>query len=165
MESRTLSENAFEEFNSENRAGEMLKNIHPLIDSQLFAVLADMGHGDELAIVDANFPAVTMGKRVVRISASAVTTLDAVLSLLPLDDFVEAPATVMQVVGAPDEIPETVRDFQRSVDRAEGRAITVAPIDRFSFYERTKSAFAVVATGETRLYGCILLKKGVIRPE
>jgi len=143
----------------------MLKGIDPLLSAPLLAVLAEMGHGDELAIVDSNFPAVTMGKRVVLISASASTTLAAVLTLMPLDDFVEAPATVMEVVGAPDEIPVTVQEFQRCVNEAEGRKITMARIDRFSFYDRARSAFAVVATGETRLYGCTLLKKGVIRPK
>ena len=143
----------------------MLKSIDPLLNAKLLTVLAEMGHGDELAIVDANFPAVTMGKRVVHISSSAVAALDAVLTLLPLDDFVDAPAAVMAVVGDPEAIPETVREFQASVNRAEGQAIKMDRIDRFAFYERTKSAFAVVATGETRLYGCILLKKGVIRPK
>ena len=143
----------------------MLKKIHPLLSAQLLSILAEMGHGDELAIVDANFPAVTMGKRVVQMSASAAATLDAVLTLLPLDDFVEAPATVMAVVGDPDSVPEIVGEFQSSINNAEGREIKMDRIDRFSFYERAKSAFAVLATGETRLYGCILVKKGVIRPK
>lgn len=143
----------------------MLKGIDPLLSPQLLTILAEMGHGDELAIVDANFPAVTMGKRVVEISASASATLDAVLTVFPLDDFVEAPATVMEVAGNPDEIPETVREFQTSVNNAEGRKVKMDRIDRFSFYDRAKSAFAVVATGEARLYGCILIKKGVIRPK
>ncbi len=142
----------------------MLKKIDPLLSAQLLAILAEMGHGDELAIVDANFPAVTMGKRVVRISAPAVATLDSVLTLLPLDEFVESPATVMEVVGNPDAIPEIVREFQMSINKAEERTIKMDRIDRFAFYERTRSAFAVVATGETRLYGCILVKKGVIHP-
>ena len=143
----------------------MLKKIDPLLSAELLTVLAEMGHGDELAIVDANFPAVTMGKRVVRISASVVATLDAVLTLLPLDDFVDSPATVMGVIGDPDAVPEVVREFQISLNNAEERKIKMDRIDRFAFYERTRSAFAVVATGETRLYGCILIKKGVIRPK
>jgi L-fucose mutarotase len=143
----------------------MLKNIHPLLNANVLTILAEMGHGDELAIVDANFPAVTMGRRVTCVSASASATVDAVLTLLPLDDFVEAPATVMEVVGAPDEIPETVREFQISIDQAENKKVKMARIDRFAFYERAKSAFAILATGETRLYGCILIKKGVIRPK
>jgi L-fucose mutarotase len=143
----------------------MLKRIDPLLSAQLLTVLAEMGHGDELAIVDANFPAVSMGKRVVQISASAVATLDSVLTLLPLDDFVDAPATVMEVVGDPDAVPEVVREFQMSINNAEKRIVKMDRIDRFAFYERTRSAFAVVATGETRLYGCMLVKKGVIRPK
>ncbi len=143
----------------------MLKQIDPLLNGQLLSILAEMGHRDELAIVDANFPAATMGKRVVYLSASATATLNAVLTLLPLDDFVESPATVMQVVGNPDEVPETVKEFQASVNHAEKRTIKMDRIDRFSFYDRARSAFAIVATGEIRLYGCILIKKGVIRPE
>ena len=139
----------------------MLKQIDPLLNPQLLTILAEMGHGDELAIVDANFPAATMGKRVVYVGASAPSTLDAILTLLPLDDFVEAPAAVMH---DPQRIPDTVKDFQASVNKAEGRTIPLDHIDRFSFYERAQAAFAVVATAETRLYGCILLKKGVIRP-
>jgi len=142
----------------------VLKLISPILNPQLLSIIAEMGHGDELAIVDANFPATTMGKRVVYVSASATSTLDAVLSLLPLDDFVEAPATVMQVVGDPDAIPETVQEFQASLNRAEERAIEMDRVDRFSFYDRSRNAFAVVATGETRLYGCILIRKGVIHP-
>jgi L-fucose mutarotase len=143
----------------------MLKGIDPLLSAQLLTILAEMGHGDELAIVDANFPAASMGKRVVQISTSAAATLDAVLTLLPLDDFVDAPATVMAVVGDPDAVPETVREFQTSLNNAEGRKIKVDRVDRFSFYERVRSAFAVVATIEARLYGNILLKKGVVRAQ
>jgi L-fucose mutarotase len=141
----------------------MLKTIHPLLSPELLTVLAQMGHGDELVIVDANFPAVSMARRLVRMSAPATPVLEAILTLLPLDDFVEAPAAVMQVVGAPDEIPETVREFQLAIDKAEAKPVKVARIDRFAFYDRAKAAFAVVATGETRLYGNVLVKKGVIR--
>lgn len=143
----------------------MLKNIDPLLNAEILTILAEMGHGDELAIVDANFPAVTMGKRVARVSANSPATLDAVLTLLPLDDFVDTPATVMEVVGAPDETPDTVKEFQLCVDRAESRKVKLARIERFAFYERARSAFAVIATGESRLYGCILVRKGVIRPK
>jgi L-fucose mutarotase len=142
----------------------MLKTIHPLLNPDLLTVLAEMGHGDELAIVDANFPAVTMARRLVRISGTTTHVLEAALTLLPLDDFVEAPVTVMQVVGAPDEIPETVREYQLVANAAEGKPVKVERIDRFAFYERSKAAFAVVASGETRLYGNVLVKKGVIRP-
>jgi len=143
----------------------MLKTIHPLLSADLLTVLAEMGHGDELAIVDANFPAVTMARRLVRVSGPATPVLEAVLTLLPLDDFVDSPVAVMKVVGAPEEIPETVREFQAAINKAEGKPVKVERIDRFAFYDRAKAAFAVVATGETRLYGCVLVKKGVIRPQ
>jgi L-fucose mutarotase len=143
----------------------LLKTIHPLLNPDLLTVLAEMGHGDELAIVDANFPAVTMARRLVRVSGTTTSVLEAVLTLLPLDDFEEAPVTVMQVVGAPDEIPETVREYQVVANAAEGKPVKVERIDRFAFYERSKAAFAVVASDETRLYGNVLVKKGVIRPQ
>jgi L-fucose mutarotase len=143
----------------------MLKTIDPLLSPELLSVLAEMGHGDDLAIVDANFPAVTMARRLVRVSAPATAVLEAVLTLLPLDDFVDEPVAVMRVVGAPDEIPATVREFQATVNKAESKTVKVVRIDRFAFYDRARTAFAVVATGETRLYGCVIVKKGVIRPQ
>jgi L-fucose mutarotase len=143
----------------------MLKTIHPLLSADLLTVLAEMGHGDDLAIVDANFPAATMARRLVRSSATTTEVLEAILTLLPLDDFVESPVTAMKVVGAPDEIPETVREYQAAVDTAEGKPIKVERIDRFAFYARSKAAFAVVATAEARLYGVVIIKKGVIRPK
>jgi len=134
------------------------------LNADLLCVLAQMGHGDDLAIVDANFPAATMAKHLVRSSSTSTPVLEAVLTLMPLDDFVEAPVAVMKVVGAPDEIPETVREYQTAVDKAEGRPIKMERLERFAFYERSKSAFAVVATTETRLYGVVIVKMGVIRP-
>lgn len=143
----------------------MLKGVDPLVSPELLSILAEMGHGDELAIVDANFPAVTMARRLVRINAPAPRVLEAVLRLIPLDDFVEAPVTVMEAVGAPDVIPEPVKEFHVAANAAEGRPVEVSRVERFAFYDRTKTAFAVVATGETRLYGCVLVRKGVIRPQ
>lgn len=142
----------------------MLKGIDPLLSPELLTVLAEMGHGDELAIVDANFPAVTMARRLVRVSSPAPGVLRAVLSLLPLDDFVDAPMTVMEVVGSPDEIPEPVRDFQAVANAVENKPVKMTRIDRFSFYDRARAAFAIVASGELKLYGCVLVKKGIIRP-
>jgi L-fucose mutarotase len=143
----------------------MLKGIDPLLSADLLHVLGAMGHGDELAVVDANFPAATMARRLVRLDGcDGSRALKAILTLLPLDDFVDAPATVMQVVGDPDSIPETVREFQEIANQAEKRDVKMARIDRFDFYARAREAFAVVATGETRLYGCVLIRKGVVRP-
>jgi L-fucose mutarotase len=144
----------------------MLKGIDPLLNAELLHILAGMGHGDELAVVDANFPAVTMARRLVRLDgATATRALQAVLSLMPLDDFVDAPVAAMQVVGDPNAIPEVVKEFHEVANKAEGKKVTMERIDRFAFYERVKAACAVVATGEQRLYGNVLVKKGVIRPD
>lgn len=143
----------------------MLKGIDPLVSPELLTVLAEMGHGDELAIVDANFPAVTMARRLVRINASAPRVLEAVLGLMPLDDFVDSPIAVMEVVNTPSEVPEPVREFRAVANAASGRVVNIDGIERFAFYDRARAAFAVVATGETRLYGCVLVKKGVVRPQ
>lgn len=143
----------------------MLKNVDPIMNPELLFALASMGHGDELAIVDANFPAANMAKRLVRLDGvGAPRALQAILTLLPLDDFVDSPVTVMEVVGDAEAIPEPVAEFTESVKAAEPRPVKIGRIDRFAFYERAKAAFVIVATGETRLYGCVLIKKGVIRP-
>lgn len=144
----------------------MLKGIDPLLGPDLLHILASMGHGDEIAIVDANFPAATTSRRLIRLGGiDAPRTLAAILSVLPLDTFVKSPVAVMQVVGAATRVPPPVREFQPIVDRAMGRRLRLAAIKRFAFYERARSAFAVVATGERRFYGNIILVKGVIGPE
>jgi L-fucose mutarotase len=144
----------------------MLKGLDPLLSADLLHVLRAMGHGDELVIVDANFPAASTGRRVVCMDGvSATRTLEAVLSVMPLDDFVDEPCARMQVVDDPDAVPEICREFQAIIDRAEGSRFQLGKIERFAFYERARHAFALVQTGETRLYGNVLLKMGVIRPE
>jgi L-fucose mutarotase len=143
----------------------MLKGLDPLLSADLLHVLRSMGHGDEVVIVDANFPAATMGRRVVRMDGvSATRALEAVLSVMPLDDFADAPCARMQVVDDPDAVPAICAEFQTIIDRAEGGRFRLATIERFAFYERARLAFALVQTGETRLYGNVLLKMGVIRP-
>jgi L-fucose mutarotase len=122
-----------------------------------------MGHGDEIAIVDANYPAASNSRRLVRLDAADVSqVLEAVLSVLPLDSFIPSPANGMQVVGKPDEIPPTIADFQTIVDRMAGFPVKIARIERFGFYDRAKTCFAIVATGDRRLYANIILTKGVI---
>ena len=143
------------------QGGQMLKSINPLLTGDLLAILSDMGHGDEIAIVDANFPADSMAQRLVQLPGiSATDTLEAVLSVLPLDDFVESPAAAMD---SPNERPEIYPEFEALLHKAEGRTISLEPLERFAFYERTKEAYAVIATGERRLYANIILKKGVLR--
>lgn len=144
----------------------MLKGIDPLLGPDLLHILASMGHGDELAIVDANFPAAAVARRLVRLDGvNTPRALEAVLTLLPLDTFVKTPVMVMQVVGNPKQVPPPVREFQPIVDRAFGRKLRLAALERFAFYERVRNAFAVVSTGERRFYGNIILIKGVIGPE
>lgn len=144
----------------------MLKGIDPMLTPELLQILAAMGHGDEIALVDANFPAAALARQLVRLPGiEAPRALAAVLSLLPLDDFVDHPVAVMQVVGDPDAVPPAVTEFLPLLAAAAGRPLPPARIDRFAFYERARAAFAVVATGERRLYGNILLTKGVIRAE
>ncbi|HLB79966.1 MAG TPA: RbsD/FucU domain-containing protein [Dongiaceae bacterium] len=141
----------------------MLKNLDPLLHADLLHVLAAMGHGDELALVDRNFPAAALARRLVRLDGVGIVRAgQAILSVFPLDAFVERPVLRMEVVGKPQEIPPVQREFQEAVDRAEGRPWPMGQVERFAFYERARAAFAVVATGEDRAYGCFLLKKGVI---
>ncbi len=141
----------------------MLKNLSSLHTPELLHTLASMGHGDDLAIVDAHFPAVSLAQRLVRLDGvDAASVLEACLRLIPLDTFVDEPALRMEVVQKPDEIPAVQQDFQKVIDREEGRHIPLGKLERHAFYERAKKAYAIVATGELRPYGCILIKKGVV---
>jgi len=140
----------------------MLKGLSPLLTPDLLHVLASMGHGDEIVLADANFPSATHARRLVPLAgAEAPQVLDAVLGVMPLDDFVEQPACTMQVVSDPSSVPEVVQAFNTTLQR-HGCSASM-PIERFAFYQRAAAAFAIVATGERRLYGNILLKKGVVR--
>jgi L-fucose mutarotase len=141
----------------------MLKNLSPLHTPELLHTLASMGHGDDLAIVDAHFPAVSMAQRLVRLDGiGAPAALEACLRLIPLDSFVDEPALRMEVVNDPNEIPDVQKDFQKIIDREEGKHVPLGRIERYGFYERAKKAYAIVATGEQRPYGCVLIKKGVV---
>jgi len=141
----------------------MLKNLSPLHTPELLHTLASMGHGDDIVIVDAHFPAVTMARRLVRLDGiNAPAALEACLQLIPLDSFVAEPALRMEVVDDPSEIPEVQKDFQKVIDREEGRHVPLGKIERYAFYELAKKAFAIVVTGEQRPYGCVLIKKGVV---
>ena len=143
----------------------MLKGLDPLLSPDLLRVLRAMGHGDEIAIVDANYPAESAGPAVIRIAgASAADVADAVLSVMPLDEFVPEAAWRMEVVGDPQAEQPVFEDFRAALRRHEGHRFTLSALERFAFYARVKEAFAVVATGERRLYGNLILKKGVVRP-
>ncbi|MFA8391952.1 RbsD/FucU family protein [Burkholderia ubonensis] len=146
----------------------MLKNLDPLLHADILHALRAMGHGDEVVICDANFPAESVARhtavgRALRIDgADSARVVRAVLSVLPLDTFVDAPAARMEVVGDPAAVPPVQREVQAEIDRAEGRAVPLAGIDRFAFYARAQQAYAVIVTGESRGYGCFLFKKGVL---
>ena len=141
----------------------MLKGLHPLLSPDLLRVLRAMGHGDELAIVDANYPAEASGRPVLRFDGHPATTvLDAVLSVLPLDDFVPEAAFRMEVVGDPGGEQPIFAEFSDLLARHEGGR-TLGRLERFAFYARARACAAVLATGERRLYGNVILKKGVIR--
>ena len=143
----------------------MLKNINPLLSPDLLRVLRAMGHGDELVIVDANYPAQSAGPQVVRLDAvSSTIALEAVLSVMPLDTYVDCACFVMAVVGDAAREEPIFEEFRATIARAEGTGYTLGKIERFAFYARASKAFAVLVTGEGRLYGNIILKKGVIRP-
>ena len=143
----------------------MLKGLDPLLSPDLLATLRAMGHGDEIAIVDANFPAEAMAQRLVRLDGlSATAVLDAVLSVMPLDDFVPEAAWRMEVVGDPTAEQPIFAEFREVVARRESPQMRLAALERFAFYERARAAYAIVPTGERRLYGNIILKKGVVRP-
>ena len=144
----------------------MLKNLDPLLTPDLLQVLRSMGHGDEIVIVDADYPAKSAGPQVVRLDGvDATRALDAVLSVMPLDDFVPDACWRMQVVGAADAEQPIFDEFREVIAAREGAHFKLASLERFAFYERANNCFAVVATGERRLYGNIILKKGVVRPD
>ncbi len=143
----------------------MLRGLNPLLSPDLLHALAAMGHGDEIVIADANFPGSSTGEEVIRLDGiSATAALEAVLQVMPLDSFVSDPALVMQVVGKPDEVPPVVAEFQEIIDRVADAPARIGGLERFAFYERARKGYVVLQTGETRLYGNIILKKGVIAP-
>jgi L-fucose mutarotase len=138
----------------------MLLGLDPLLTPDLLHGLAAMGHGDTIALVDANYPA-TRGRRLVTLPGAGVTeALRAVLSILPIDTFVSDPALVMQVVGEPDAVPPVVAEINALL-QAHG-AKPAAGIDRHRFYATAETAYAIVQTGERRFYGNIILTKGVV---
>jgi L-fucose mutarotase len=141
----------------------MLKGLDPLLTPDLLHALASAGHGDVVAIVDANFPAARVARRLVGVpGADAPRVLEAVLSLLPIDDFEPDPVRVMQVVGDPAAVPEPVRAFTAILARFGGPAPTA--LERHAFYTAAADAFVVIRSGERRFYGNILLTKGVVPP-
>lgn len=149
----------------------MLKQIDPLLNADVLYALRAMGHGDELVLCDANFPADSIARqtvlgRVLRIDGVGTReAARAILSVMALDTAVDTPARRMEVVGEPDNVLPVQQEVQLEINHAEGRERRMGSIERFDFYEVAKKAYCVIATGERRFYGCFVFKKGVIAPE
>ncbi|MBR0830535.1 RbsD/FucU family protein [Bradyrhizobium manausense] len=149
----------------------MLRSIDPLLNADVLYALRAMGHGDDLVLCDTNFPADSVARqtvlgRLLRIdNVTAGRAARAILSVLPLDSFVDTPASRMEIVGQPDEIPPVQTEVQAEVDAAQGRAFPMGSVERFAFYEIAKKSYCVIQTGERRFYGCFIFKKGVIPPD
>jgi L-fucose mutarotase len=148
----------------------MLKGINPLLNADVLQALRAMGHGDDLIIADTNFPSDSVARqtvlgRLLRIDAPAADVVKAVLSLYPLDSFVDDAAARMEIVGKPDEIPLVQRQVQKEIDAAEGKAWPMISVERYAFYERARKAYCVIQTGERRFYGCFAFRKGVVPPD
>ncbi|RVC43382.1 ribose ABC transporter, partial [Mesorhizobium sp. M4A.F.Ca.ET.090.04.2.1] len=140
------------------------------LNADVLQALRAMGHGDDLIICDTNFPADSVARQtelgyLLRIDAPAAEVVKAVLSLYPLDSFVDDAAARMEIVGNPDEIPPVQKEVQKEIDKAEGKAWPMISIERYAFYERAKKAYCVIQTGERRFYGCFAFRKGVIPPD
>ena len=149
----------------------MLKGIDNRLNAEVLGCLRAMGHGDVLIIADTNFPsdqvarATVTGKLLRMENLSAAQAVQAVLSVLPLDTFVDDFAGRMEIVGDAAALPAVQAEVQAEIDAAEGRARPMISIERFAFYDVARKAYAVIQTGERRFYGCFMLRKGVIGPE
>jgi L-fucose mutarotase len=148
----------------------MLKGIDPILNAEVLGALRAMGHGDDLILADTNFPADALARRttlgrLLRIDATAARVARAVLSVYPLDTFVDDAAARMEVVGEPATILPVAAEVQAEVDAAEGRSWPLVGVERYAFYERATAAYAVIQTGERRFYGCFAFRKGVVPPE
>ncbi len=140
----------------------MLKGISPLISPELLKTLASMGHGDEIVLADAHFPAESMNNKVIRADGLKIADLlAAILPLFELDSYVDHPLIMMAAVEGDKLDPSVEERYIKSINISYPKISKIDRIGRFEFYERTKSAFAVVISGETAKYGNILLKKGV----
>jgi len=149
----------------------MLKGIDPRLNADVLYALRAMGHGDVLVLSDTNFPSdsvaaeTVVGEPLRMDNLTSAQAAEAILSVLPLDTFVDDFAGRMEIVGAPDQVPPVQAEVQAVIDAAEGTPRLMVSIERFAFYDLAKSAYAVIQTGERRFYGCFMLRKGVISPD
>ena len=146
----------------------MLKGIDPRLSAEVVHALMLMGHGDDLVICDVNHPAATIaaettyGRLIDMAGCDIPTATRAILRLMPLDTFVPAPVSRMQVVGNPDGVVPVFGRMQAVIDAAEGRPVQMQSLERFAFYEAAKRAFCIIRTADSGPYGCFILKKGVV---
>ncbi len=147
----------------------MLKSIPSIVCADLLWVLRSMGHGDNLALVDRNFPAYSTaahtiyGKPIEMAGVNTTAAASAILQLMPLDTFVEASVHHMQVVGEPDTVLEVHSDLLQACTQASDKdKVVMRSMERFDFYHAAKESYAIVQTSEDRPYGCFILKKGVV---
>ena len=146
----------------------MLKGIRPEVTAELMTVLMSMGHGDDIVICDINHPAATIaretthGKVIDLAGCDLPRAAEVILSLMPLDTFVETPVLRMKVVGDPERIMPIHTSIKSVVDQVEGRAVSMGALERFDFYEAAKKAYAIVRTSDPGPYGCFILRMGVI---
>ncbi len=149
----------------------MLKTIDPRLNADVLHALRAMGHGDVVVLCDTNFPADSVARqtalgRLLRMEGTtSAEAAAAILSLMPLDGFIEDGALRMEIIDAPDEIPPVQSEVQSAIDAAEGKSWPMGSVERFAFYEKAKQAYCVIQTGERRFYGCFLFSKGVIPPD
>ena len=149
----------------------MLKGIDNRLNADVLGCLRAMGHGDVLIIADTNFPADSVARATVTghllrmENLTAAEAVQAVLSVLPLDTFVDDFAGRMEIVGDPTTVPPVQAEVQASIDTAEGKPRPMIGIERFAFYDMARESYAVIQTGERRFYGCFMFRKGVIPPE
>ena len=149
----------------------MLKGIDPRLNADVLHVLRMMGHGDVLIIADTNFPSDSVSRATVygnllrMDNLTAAEAVEAVLSVMPLDTFVDDFAGRMEIVGEPDTIPAVQAEVQQKINAAEGVERPMISIERFAFYDMARQSYAVIQTGERRFYGCFMLRKGVIGPD
>jgi L-fucose mutarotase len=149
----------------------MLKGIDPRLNADVLYALRAMGHGDYLIISDTNFPSDSVARetkihRLLRMeNLTCAEAAEAILSVMPLDTFIDDAAMRMEIVGKPKDIPPVQKEVQKVIDKAEGKSWPLVPIERFAFYEKAKKAYCVIQTGERRFYGCFVFTKGVIPPD
>ena len=144
----------------------MLINIDPILSPEILCTLREMGHGDKLILCDSNFPAYSMNSKVHRMDGvNAARAAEAILSIFPLDSFVDSPIQRMEIDGKPNELNQVHSELIDITKKVAGENWLVTSIERFKFYDEARKAFAIITTNETRPFGCFIFTKGVVKPD